>query len=99
MDRFLLEITSQPGHADSDLLDNLAERADEVAELENLTLGLNEDGSFTGSFEMEAASAREAADRGFTLLVNALHDAEPNGCGDETLERLHVGPSERQLVH
>ena len=94
MARFLLELASSSGQADSGQLDRLAEIAYDIDELENLTLALNDDGSVDVTFEIVAPSAREAGDRGVALIARALHVARnDNAAGDEAIERYTVAPS------
>jgi hypothetical protein len=66
-----------PAVADSDFLDRLAERIYEIEALGSPLLGLNEDGSVSASFDIEATDALQAVEMASQLFFDAFLAARP----------------------
>ncbi len=66
-----------PGVADSDFLDRLAQLVYAIDELVDPLLFLNEDGSITTSFDIEARDPVEAVNKAADLFFGAFVAAQP----------------------
>ena len=91
MNTYALEIVTVPGFADPVFLDRLSDIAYAVDELVNLHMGLNDDGSLSVFFDVEAAWSLAAAELGVRLFTGALANARPVGVeGAQAIARFEV---------
>jgi hypothetical protein len=75
--RYALEFTTVSGIADSDYVDRLADVVYELDELIDPILALNDDGSISASFEVEAADLLSATQQVGPRFSEALLAAKP----------------------
>jgi hypothetical protein len=77
LNHYTLEINTIHGIADSDVLDRLAERVYELDDLIDPTLGLNDDGSITASFDVVGMDPLIASQRAVRAFLDAVGESQP----------------------
>jgi len=77
MPEFALEYRTISRVADSSFVDRLADRVYEIEQFTNVALFLNDDGSLTATFEVEAPDPVAAIDAPLRLFFEAFLQADP----------------------
>lgn len=88
MSTYSLEIVTVAGSADAAFLDRLADIAYAIPDLVNLHMGLNDDGSLSAFFDVEADGPLAAADVGVCRFTEAL--AAAGIASEQVIARFEV---------